>query len=439
MLLSVLLPTRDRLEYLRHAVESVRRQEGEDWEIVVSDNDSTEDVAGYVASLEDPRIRYVRTPRFVPVTENWNNALRHSRGDYVVMLGDDDALLPGYLRALTELVARFQDPDVIYTGALLFAYPGVSPDEPGGYVQPYSYAPFFDGAEEPFLLDRGRARSLVADAMNFRVSYGFNMQYVAVRREAAFALADGSDFFRSPFPDYYAMNLLFERAPTIVVDPHERVAIGITKSSYGYFHANQREAEARALLNNEATDPEIRRDLSDVLMPGTNINTGWLLAMEALHRRLGRPADLRPDYERYRRLQAVYCYQHHYFDATVSAADLAVARRRLTARERAVLFAGAAVGGRLAKVMPTRLRRFAGALLDRVQRQYRRGWQPERTVGRYADVMELYAALDERTASAPGPARDHAGGGADGHGAGRDVVAHHRVGADDGALTDRHP
>ena len=97
MLFSVLLPTHDRLEYLRYAVESVRRQDEADWELIVSDNDSTDDIAGFVQSLGDERVRYVRTDRFVPVTENWNNALRHSRGDYVVMLGDDDALLPGYL------------------------------------------------------------------------------------------------------------------------------------------------------------------------------------------------------------------------------------------------------------------------------------------------------------------------------------------------------
>src|SRR5687768_11034765 len=85
MKFSVLLPTRNRLELLRYAIESVRRQFYQDWEIVVSDNDSIEDVRGYVASLGDGRIRYVRTPRFIPVTDNWSNALAHSSGDYVVM------------------------------------------------------------------------------------------------------------------------------------------------------------------------------------------------------------------------------------------------------------------------------------------------------------------------------------------------------------------
>ena len=44
MKFSVLLPTRNRLEYLRYAVETVRRQDYADWEIIVSDNCSEDDI-----------------------------------------------------------------------------------------------------------------------------------------------------------------------------------------------------------------------------------------------------------------------------------------------------------------------------------------------------------------------------------------------------------
>ena len=95
VLISFLLPTRDRLPYLKLAIETVRRQDNEDWEIVVADNASEEDVVAYVNSLEDSRILVRRAPEPVPVTENWNAALEMSSGDYVLMLGDDDGLLPG--------------------------------------------------------------------------------------------------------------------------------------------------------------------------------------------------------------------------------------------------------------------------------------------------------------------------------------------------------
>src|SRR5262249_35001366 len=72
---SVLIPTRERLEYLRYAVESVRRQTFSDWEIVIADNASSEDIGGYVDSLGEPRIVYRRSETPLPVTENWNVAL----------------------------------------------------------------------------------------------------------------------------------------------------------------------------------------------------------------------------------------------------------------------------------------------------------------------------------------------------------------------------
>ena len=63
MKISILLPTRNRLTYLKLVIETVRRQDSIDWEIVISDNDSTEDIESYVESLGDGRIRYARTPR----------------------------------------------------------------------------------------------------------------------------------------------------------------------------------------------------------------------------------------------------------------------------------------------------------------------------------------------------------------------------------------
>ncbi len=182
MLFSVLLPTHDRLEYLRYAVESVRRQDDADWELVVSDNDSTDDIAGYVHGLGDDRVRYVQDRQFVPVTENWNNALRHSRGDYVVMLGDDDALLPGYLSGpCGPSSSASSAPTRSTPGRLPVRLPGGASRRPG------RMAP----AEPPRVVLRRRptsrssadsqARELARAATDFRALYDFNMQYVLVR------------------------------------------------------------------------------------------------------------------------------------------------------------------------------------------------------------------------------------------------------------------
>ena len=100
MKFSVLLPTHNRRDLLARAIETVRCQDYDDWEIIVSDNFSDEDITGYVQSLGEPRIKYFRTEGFVPVTDNWNNALDKCDGDYVIMLGDDDCLMKCYFSTL---------------------------------------------------------------------------------------------------------------------------------------------------------------------------------------------------------------------------------------------------------------------------------------------------------------------------------------------------
>src|SRR5574341_2458315 len=134
MKFSVLLPTHNRLSLLKYAVESVLRQEYDDWELVISDNESEDDVEIYVKSLNDDRIKYFKTDRYLSVTENWNLALEKSSGDFVIMLGDDDALMPGYFTTISKLIETY-NPEYIFTDGYLFAYPDVIPHHPDGYVQ----------------------------------------------------------------------------------------------------------------------------------------------------------------------------------------------------------------------------------------------------------------------------------------------------------------
>ncbi|MDX6621546.1 MAG: hypothetical protein QOK36_3932 [Gaiellales bacterium] len=394
MRFSVLLPTRNRLEYLRYAVESVLRQDDAEWEIVISDNDSEEDIAGYVASLADERVRYVRTGSFVPVTENWNNALRHSTGEYFVMLGDDDALLPGYFAAMRAHIAAFSRPDAVYHGALLYTYPGVDSAEPYGSLKPYGYASFLRGATEPFLLDPAVARGLVREAMDFKVRFGFNMQFACVSRAIADRIAGSASFFRSPFPDYFAMNMLMLRASLLVADPEPRVVIGVTPRSYGFFHANARESEARSFLAGERDGSS--REPPGGLLPGTNINNGWLQAMEAVRAASGDPS-LEPNRRRYRMLQILYVYEHHRFGA-ITDEELAELRAQLGSGEQLAYGTAFAVAGAVARILPARARGLVRTGFALVQRQTPY-WRPRPTPGRYGNMSEV---LDRFDARAPG-------------------------------------
>lgn len=397
MKISVLLPTRNRLDLLRHAVASVLSQPAEDWEIVISDNHSTEDVAGYVESLEDKRVRYLRTSRPVAVTDNWNNALEAAEGEYIIMLGDDDALLPGYFATVRRLVEDFSSPDLIYHSALLYAYPSVLPDAPDGYLKSYGYAPFFTGLEGPSLLNRDVSRAMVKGAMDFRVLYGFNMQFATVSRRMVEALQTDGPFYRSPFPDYYAMNLLLLRSRAIVVEPRPCVVIGVSPRSYGFYHANSREREGGAML---AGSSDTQEPSAVGLLPGSNINTGWLQAMDAVCEATGPPLVMRPNRRRYRMLQLAYVYQGYFLEGKISNDDLNETRGYMTTPERV----GYGTVYRVLRILDRSLPDVVGrAIRDGLRRAQRQlpSWNPPSHPDRFEDISQVCERIDPDRASLP--------------------------------------
>lgn len=302
---SIVLPTRDRLELLQHAVETVRRQDDPRWEIIVQDNASSSDVRSYVTSLQDPRVRFARSDHPLSVTDNWNRALDRTTGAYVVMLGDDDALVPGYLSRIERILTDFAEPDVVYTGAYHLGYPGVFPERPEGFLFEVANVAFLRDRAKPFLLPRTEARRCVNAALRFRRRFAFNMQHFVMRRACLERVrARTGTFFESPYPDFYAACAVFLLAETIVAVPEPLAIIGITPRSYGAYYFSGREAEGDAFLRG-ATAYRPAPGLDDVLLPGSDMYTHWLVAMDHLVKRFGDEFGLALHPLRYRLLQVL--------------------------------------------------------------------------------------------------------------------------------------
>jgi glycosyltransferase involved in cell wall biosynthesis len=104
---SILIPTRNRAHYLAAAVQSALRQHTDaPYEIVISDNASTDSTPTLASGWSDPRIRYLRSEQSLSIAENWRNAFRHARGEWITYLFDDDMLLPEFLSRHLEALRR---------------------------------------------------------------------------------------------------------------------------------------------------------------------------------------------------------------------------------------------------------------------------------------------------------------------------------------------
>lgn len=93
--LSVIVPTRERPDTLLHTLRTLQGQDYDGLEIIVSDNASGDATREVVKSFSDPRVTYVNTGRRLSMSDSWEFALGHARGDFVAFLGDDDGYLPG--------------------------------------------------------------------------------------------------------------------------------------------------------------------------------------------------------------------------------------------------------------------------------------------------------------------------------------------------------
>jgi glycosyltransferase involved in cell wall biosynthesis len=259
---SVLLPSRNRLDLLKHAVASVVRQRFTDFEIVVSDNASTSDYAAYVESLGDSRVRLIRSEVALPVTQNWRRALEASLGRYIIMLGDDDALAPGCLDHAAELIAHTPDLDVVYGMAYHYAYPGVLPNAADGFLATIRPRPIYDGSATPYMLDTGKARHFGRMALGFRHLFAFNSQFFIWSRAFIDRMARFGPFFQSPYPDFYSSFMTMLQADRILVTPEPGVLIGISPQSFGFYFHNDQLAAGGEMLNLTPDDAEEMRSLS---------------------------------------------------------------------------------------------------------------------------------------------------------------------------------
>jgi hypothetical protein len=301
-----------------------------------------------------------------------------------------------------SLIEEYRYPDSIYTNALLYAYPGVMQEYPAGFLKPYGYAPFFRNASKPFLLDRKKAHKLVWDAMHFRMSYTFNMQHSVVKRSFIDSLSKNGPFFQSPYPDFYATNVILLKADTLVIDPKPRVVIGISSKSFGYYYFSNQEKKGVNFLNN-LPDTETARRMENIILPGLSDKTSWLISMETIKLNYRAEFLLMVDYSRYRFLQILYVYGR--FSRALEQKDPKIGQYRvefgeleskLTFSEKIIYLTILRIATLITRFIPRDLRgRLIGKILIIIGKTPQ--LDPQKNDRSYNNIMEVFEQIDPKT------------------------------------------
>ncbi len=109
------IPTINRSKLALRAIRSALAQTYPDVEVIVSDDASTDDTVARIREIQDARLVLFEQKQRLGLVGNFDFCLRHASGEFFLLLGDDDVLLPG---AVERLAAPFLRKDSASLGVV---------------------------------------------------------------------------------------------------------------------------------------------------------------------------------------------------------------------------------------------------------------------------------------------------------------------------------
>ena len=194
---TVIIPTRDRAETLEATLRTCLRQAYENFEIIVSDNCSSDNTKEIVERCNDPRVRYVNPGRRLSMSGNFEFALGHVVDGFVMFIGSDDGIMPDAIEYVDSIV-RQHGVEAVSCRQATYVWPEFPDAEIAGRL-------VFGGQRED--VEIRRSREWIKRTLSFEAFYclelpnlycGFVHKHVIDK-----ARRDGT-YFHSITPDAYS-------------------------------------------------------------------------------------------------------------------------------------------------------------------------------------------------------------------------------------------
>lgn len=194
---SIVMPTRNRASLLRSSLKTAVGQSFDDYEVVVCDNNSKDDTREVVEAFmaQSSRVRYVNPERDLSMCDNWDFALQHARGKFIIYLSDDDGLLLDCLSYAHDLISKFDVKLLVWPFAF-YQHPDIpDPKVTSSLSCDFMTGKLFEVASDPViqgLCELQQLERIIPRMLN-----------CAVERSLVEQAAGATDrFFVPPLPDY---------------------------------------------------------------------------------------------------------------------------------------------------------------------------------------------------------------------------------------------
>ena len=113
--ISFLCPSYNHGKYVASFIRSVLAQTVPDWELVIVDDQSTDDNVAQIRQFQDPRIKLIVHSRNAGINGTVNDAFKASSAPILSFIASDDELLPSYVESVLSAFSVHADVGVVYT------------------------------------------------------------------------------------------------------------------------------------------------------------------------------------------------------------------------------------------------------------------------------------------------------------------------------------
>lgn len=103
---SIIIPTFNGINYLPTCIKTITDQVYDDFELIISDDHSTDGTKEFLQTLKNDRISIIEPAESLSMTEHWEWALSHAKGEWCIFVGQDDGLQPYFFHLSDKLTAE---------------------------------------------------------------------------------------------------------------------------------------------------------------------------------------------------------------------------------------------------------------------------------------------------------------------------------------------
>jgi glycosyltransferase involved in cell wall biosynthesis len=231
---TLVIPTHNRGHLLELALRSVLAQDFDDFEVFVSDDQSTDRTPEVATSFRDPRIRHVRTPRRLSMADHFEWASQLGAGQYLMFLCDDDAVSPELLSRVDQ-VARDTRVEVVALKSAVYFPPDSWRVPDRNTLEATAYSGRIIECDS-----RGMLREMLGRFRNSFTPRGNNS--FAARRLVETIRSRTGRFFLSPAPDASSSCLLLAHTRIYVLLDEPLHIFGQAPESIGADQESRRSA-----------------------------------------------------------------------------------------------------------------------------------------------------------------------------------------------------